>query len=71
MWLACSDLVPLFSELFSDKVLNDWVLERVVFGPVDTEELILLEQAHHGGQASVQPETFLLLSTHFPGVDGQ
>ena len=71
MWLACGNPVPLFLELVSDKVLNDWVLQRVVLGPGDAEALILYEQLQHCDQAFVQPETLALLSTRFPGIDGQ
>lgn len=34
MWLASRDPVPLSFERFSDKILDDWVLERVILGPV-------------------------------------
>ena len=71
MWLACGNPVPLFLELVSDKVLNDWVLQRVVLGPGDAEVLILYEQPQHCDQDFVQPETLALLSTRFPGIDGQ
>lgn len=71
MWPTRGGPVPVSFELFSDEILDDWVLERVVLGPIDAEELILPEQFHHSGEAFVQPETLVLLGTHFPGVDGQ
>ena len=71
MWLARDHPVPLFFELVSDKVLSGRALQRVVLGPVDAEVLILRERQQHRGQAFVHPETLLLLSTRFPGIDGQ
>lgn len=71
MWQASRGPIPVSFELISDKGLDDWVLERVVLGPVDAEEPVLLEHFHHSGEALVQPESLALLSTHLPGVDGQ
>lgn len=71
MWRASRGPVPVSFELFSDKALDEWVLECVVLGPVDAEELILLEQLHDSGKALVQPEALVLLGTYFPGVDSQ
>lgn len=65
------DPVPLPFELSPDKLPKDWLIQRVELGPVDAEELVILEQLHHCGQAFIQPETLLLLSTHLPGIDGQ
>lgn len=70
IWWANSSPVPLFIELLSDTILNDCILECVVLGPVDTDDVILLEQVHHSGEAFAQHEILIFFSTHFPGIDG-
>ena len=58
-------------ELSPDTGLDDRVLQRVVLGPVDTEELMILEQLHHRGEAFIQPEVGILPGARFPGIDSE
>lgn len=60
---------PFSPELSPDTGLDDWVLQRVVLGPVNADELMILEQLHHSGEAFIQPEVCILLGACFPCVD--